>query len=170
MGTKKESMNKYKPQKVYTYFSQKDIERLRRICKNHEFGSIYHLLQYLGDCFLRVVDPQNDDNNEPVPHAIEEIFISPKEYHRIKRIAKKKKDAKHFEIQLLIPFGEFLNKRTKKLIINEQGLKIADEIKEIFEDNTDWEAEPDRGNSYYEGMNIKKKMDQRKIKSPNDLK
>lgn len=168
MGTQK-AINKYKPQKVYTYFSQKDIARMKEICKDYGFGSIYHLLQYLGDCFLRVADPTNDDNNEPVPHAIEEMFISPKEYHRIKRLAKKKKYSKKFEVQLLIPFGEFLNKRTKRLIINEQGLKMADEIKDMFNSNTDWETEPDT-NSYHEGMNIKQKPDQRKYQTPDDLK
>lgn len=83
-------------------------------------------------------------------------------------MAKKEKHSKKFEIQLLIPFGEFLTKRTKRLIVNEQGLKMADEIHDIFLSNADWEAEPDT-NSYHEGMSVKQKPDQRKYKTPDDL-
>lgn len=160
--------NKYKRQKIDTYVSLKDVNRLRSICTKYGFDSIYQLLQYLVDCFLRVADPANDENTEPVPHAIEEIFISPREYHRIRRLANKEKRSNKFEIQLLIPFGEFLNKRTKRLIINEQGLKMADEIKDMFNNNTDWETEPD-SNSFHEGMNVKQKPDQRKYQTPDDL-
>lgn len=153
---------KYKKQKIDTYVSLKDINRLRSICKDYEFSSIYQLLKYLVDCFLRVVDPANDDDNTPVPHAIEEMFISPREYRRIKRIVKNNKNSGKLEIQLLIPFGEYISKRTRKIIINEQGLKMADEIKDMFDTNSDWIS--------HDGMNIHHKPDQRKIKTPDDLK
>lgn len=157
---------KYKRQKIDTYVSLKDVDRLKSICTKYGFDSIYQLLQYLVDCFLRVADPTNDENNEPVPHAIEEIFISPREYHRIKRLAKKGKRSKKFEIQLLIPFGEFLSRQTRRLIVNEQGIQIADEIQDMFDIHTDWEAEPTgNGGSMY----VKQKPDQRKYKTPDDL-
>ncbi|MBF0577719.1 hypothetical protein [Dysgonomonas sp. GY617] len=152
----------YKKQKIDTYVSLKDINRLGLICKEYGFSSTYQLLKYLVDCFLRVADPANDDNNNPVPHAIEEMFISPREYRRIKRIVKNNKNSKKLEIQLLIPFGEYVSKRTRKVIINEQGLKMADEIKDMFETNSDWRSS--------EGMTVYQKPDQRKIKTPDDLK
>lgn len=160
----------YKGQKIETYASAKDIERLKKICNRYgEIDNIYKLLKYLLDCFLRVADPANDDNNEPVPHAIEEIFISPREYQRLKRLAKKSQSSKKFEVQLLIPFGEYLNKRTKRLIINDEGLRLSDEIQDIFSGNADWEAEPDT-TSNHEGLYMKQKVDQRKYKTPDDLK
>lgn len=162
------STKKYKRQKIDTYVSLKDVNRLRSICTKYGFDSIYQLLQYLVDCFLRVADPANDENNEPVPHAIEEMFISPREYHRIKRLAKKEKQSKKFEIQLLIPFGEFLSKRTRRLIVNEQGVQMANEIQDMFNGNADWESQPDT-NSTHEGMYTKQKVDQRKYKTPDDL-
>lgn len=165
MGTQT-SKQKYKRQKIDTYVSFKDVMRLKSICKKYGFDSIYQLLQYLVDCFLRVADPSNDESNEVVPHAIEEIFISPKEYHRLKRLTKNRSNKTKFELQLLIPFGEYINKRTKRLIINEEGIKLTDEIKDMFDSNSDW------GNSHFnhDEMNLKQNPDQRKYKTPDDLK
>lgn len=160
---------RYKRHKIETYVSLKDVNRLKSICKKYDFGSVYQLLKYLIDCFLRVADPTNDDNDMVVPHAIEEMFISPKEYHRIKRQARRNKSSKKFEFQLLIPFGEFLTKRTRRLIINDQGMKMADEIKDMFDTNTDWETEESSSGSH-QGMIIKQKPDQRKYKTPDDIK
>lgn len=157
---------KYKSQKIYTYVSTNDVERLQSICRNYGFDSVYKLQKYLVDCFLRVVDPRNDENTEPVPHAIAQMFIHPREYHRIKRLSKKDKKV---EFQLLIPFGEFITKQTRKLILNNQGMRMADEIKDMFDVNADWQTEPS-GTGSYDGMNMKQKADQRKYKTPDDLK
>lgn len=157
---------KYRGQKIYTYVSQADVERLQTIAETYGFNTIYQLQKYLVDCFLRVVDPSNDTNTEPVPHAIAEIFIHPREYRRIKRLAKKEKKG---EFQVMIPFGEFVTKQTRKAIINDQGVQMADEIKDMFDIHSDWEAEPTTRSSNYDGMNVKQKADQRKYKTPDDL-
>lgn len=157
------SHRKYKGQKLYTYASLDDVKRLKSITETYGFKTIYQLQKYLIDCFLRVVDPSNDTNDEPVPHAIAEMFIHPREYRRIKRLAK---NEKKIEFQVLIPFGEFITKQTRKAIINKQDVQMADEIKDMFETHSDWEAEPtgDGGSMY-----VKQKVDQRKYKTPDDL-
>ena len=102
---------RYKKQKIDTYVSIEDVERLKRICDKYSFKSIYQLLQYLVHCFLRVADPENDPITELVP----------------------------------------------------------DEIQDMFFDNSEWE---NHNHSRYShaGMIVKQKPDQRKIKSPDDLK
>ena len=159
---------KYKGQKIYTYVSVKDVQRLQAITDTYGFKSVYELQKYLVDCFLRVVDPANDTTNKPpVPEPIAEMFIHPREYRRLKRLHKKNKKP---EFQLLIPFGEYVkSKYTKKLIMNEQGMHMADEIKGMFNEYTDWESDPTE-KGVYDSMRIKPKVDQRIYKSPDDLK
>ena len=110
---KKKAMDKkkYKKQKIDTYVSVEDVARLRLICKDYGFNSIYKLLQYLVHCFLRVADPVNDPIDEPMPIEIEEMFT----------------------------------------------------------DNAEWEKH-EHSKGSHAGMNIRQKPDQRKIKSPDDLK
>lgn len=153
---------KYKGQKIYTYVSQSDMMRLQAIVKTYGLKSIYKLQKYLVDCFLRVVDPNNDTNNDPVPAQIEEMFIHPKEYLRIQSACKKNK---RHSIQLLIPFGEFKTNAVRRLEID----NISDEIIDMFESSTDWESQPTRATSNYSGMTVKRKPDQRKYKTPDDL-
>ena len=104
-------MKKYKKQKIDTYVSVEDANRLRLICKNYGYNSIYKLLQYLVHCFLRVADPENDPIDESMPIEIEEMFT----------------------------------------------------------ENTEWEKSQ-YSNHNHDGMNIKQKPDQRKIKTPDDIK
>lgn len=67
---------KYKKQKVYTYISVQDIERLKLLCMAYGFKSTYQILQYLLHCFLRVVDPENDTIDEPIQQEIVDMFIN----------------------------------------------------------------------------------------------
>lgn len=158
---------KYKGQKIYTYVSVKDVQRLESITDTYGFKSVYELQKYLVDCFLRVVDPENDTDEEPVPQAVAEMFIHPLEYKRLKNLSKKNRKS---EFQLLIPFGEYVkSKQTRRLIINEQGMQVHDEIKGMFNEYTAWESDPTEKGSY-ESMRIKPKVDQRIYKSPDDLK
>lgn len=84
MGKQPEEKNKYKRQKVYTYLSLKDIFRLKRICADYGFKSIYQLLQYLVHCFLRVADPANDPIDEPIPQEIEDMFTNNADWEKRK--------------------------------------------------------------------------------------
>lgn len=74
----------YSKQKIDTYVSAQDVERLKMICTKYEFNSIYQLLQYLVHCFLRVADPDNDPIDEPIPMEIEEMFILNSEWEKRK--------------------------------------------------------------------------------------
>ena len=111
MEKQPKNQTKYTKQKIDTYISAQDANRLKSICEKYGFKSTYKLLQYLVHCFLRVADPDNDLIDEP----------------------------------------------------------IAPEIEEMFTNNADWET---RKHSKYshEGMYMHQKPDQRKIKSPDDLK
>lgn len=151
---------KYKKQKIDTYVSVEDINRLKSICKKYGYNSIYELLKYLVHCFLRVADPENDPIDELVPDEIREMFISPKEYKRLK----KKKQG--FEIQLLIPYTEFKTNKVMKVSITDEGM--SEEIIEMFSNNSDWEKSNHSIGSHT-GMVKKQKTDQRKIKTANDL-
>ena len=157
------SSKKYRKQKIDAYVSVEDIARLKRICKESGFKSTYQLLQYLVHCFLRVADPANDPIDELVPDELREMFISPQEYRRLQK--KLKQPSKKFEIQLLIPFCEYKAKKMQKVTITKQ---LSDEIVEIFTENTDWEKNHHSFGSHKE-MIVRKKTDQRKIKSANDL-
>lgn len=162
-----QSHRKYKSQKIYTYVSHEDVKRLQDIASTYGFKTVYSLQKYLVDCFLRVVDPANDTDQDPVPQAIAEMFIHPREYRRLKRLSKKNKKQ---EFQLLIPFGEYLkSKQTRRLIINEQGMQMADEVKEMFNEYTEWETDPTEKGTY-DSMRVKPKKDQRVYQSPDDLK
>ncbi|MDR1340689.1 MAG: hypothetical protein LBK58_11655 [Prevotellaceae bacterium] len=110
MKNKEADGKKYKKQKIDTYVSIEDIARLRLICEEHNFKSIYSILQYLVRCFLRVADPVNNTIDKPV----------------------------------------------------------SIEIEEMFTDNAEWEKREHSLRSH-EGMNIKQKPDQRKIKTPDDI-
>lgn len=101
---------KYRKQKVNTYVSAADVERLSEIAKKYKYNSIYHLLQYLIHCFLRVADPEVDPIDETIP----------------------------------------------------------DEISEMFTQNSEWEERNYTYNSH-QGMVMRKRKDQRKIKNANDL-
>lgn len=161
---KEKSHKKFKKQKVYTYLSVQDVKRLELICKKYKYNSIYQLLQYLAYCFLRVADPENDPILEPVSDEIREIFISPREYKRLK-----KNISPDIEIQLLIPFSEYRANKVKKVIVNKDKMKLIEEITELFTDNAEWEKGSYSAGSHKD-MIVKKRPDQRKIQTANDIK
>jgi len=47
-----------------------DYQRLERVRKANHFRSSYEIMQYLIHCFLRVADPDNDQQYDPLPKAI----------------------------------------------------------------------------------------------------
>lgn len=166
--TQETKHKKYKKQKIDTYVSLEDLARLNMICKKYGYGSIYRLLQYLVHCFLRVADPDNDPIIEPVPDEIRSMFISPKEYARLNRKLKGDTSTLSLEIQLLIPFDGYRLKKVKKLTISEEGMRLSDEIEEEFAGNAEWEKSNNSFGSH-KGMIMRKKPDQRKIKTANDI-
>lgn len=156
--------HKYHGQKIYTYVSKSEIIRLKAISKTYGFNSVYQLQKYLVDCFLRSVDPINDTNEEPVPQAISEIFINPEEYISVNQ---SNVGSNVNKTQLLIPFGGPLNKEMHNKSMNAE---ISDEIQNMFDEHSNWETEPTITNSNYSGMKVKQTPDQRKYKTPDDLK
>jgi hypothetical protein len=73
---------KYRKQRIYTYLSVEDIGRLRLICKEYDIKSIYRILQYLVNCFLRVANPVNNTDDESLPVEIEEMFTGNAEWEK----------------------------------------------------------------------------------------
>lgn len=60
--------------KIFSRMDDKAYGRLAKIRKEYGFKSEYEILQYVVACFLRVADPENDTNPEPVPDEIESMF------------------------------------------------------------------------------------------------
>lgn len=48
--------------------------RVETIRDKYRFKSVYEISQYLWACFLRVADPDNDENDDPVPDEIKDMF------------------------------------------------------------------------------------------------
>lgn len=84
MNKQPEDKKEYKRYRVQTYVSPIDMKRLKAICEQYGFKSIYQLLQYLVHCFLRVADPRNDPIDEPLPLEIEEMFTDNAEWEKRK--------------------------------------------------------------------------------------
>ena len=159
---------RHKKQKVATFIPVPDIDRLKTICDKYGYKSIYKLLQYLVYCFLRVADPGNDPILETVPDDIREMFISPLEYKRLKKRLKNGK-SRNVEIQLLIPYTEYKTKKLKQATLTKKGVELSIEINQLFSDNAEWEKTNHLPGSHT-GMVVKKKPDQRKIQTVDDLK
>ena len=73
---------------IKTEIPKEYMRRLDEIVEKYNFRSRYQLLQYLVKCFIRVADPQPDE--EVVPADIEEMFegyqtVSKREFQDIKR-------------------------------------------------------------------------------------
>lgn len=60
--------------KVVTRLDLKQWERAERIRDKFRFKSLYEIDQYLWGCFLRVADPEHEDNDDPVPDEIRDMF------------------------------------------------------------------------------------------------
>lgn len=75
-------------EQIKTEIPAECMERLDAIVEKYHFRSRYQLLQYVIKCFIRVADPQPED--EVVPADIEEMFEgyqtpSKREFQDIKR-------------------------------------------------------------------------------------
>lgn len=84
MKKKPANQKKYTKQKIDTYISVQDANRLKSICEKYGFKSTYQLLQYLVHCFLRVADPANDPIDEPIPQEIEDMFTNNADWEKRK--------------------------------------------------------------------------------------
>lgn len=159
------TLRKYRKQKINTYVSAEDHQRLQRICKDYDFASIYELMKYLVNCFLRVADPKNDTSEDVLHQPIIEMFSNPHEYNRLRKPAKRgaKKPAKRkIAFQFTIPFTDL-----KKVETNEMNL--GDDVSEMFEECEDLSGIDDL--AYLDqGLNVEQKKDYRKIQTPDDLK
>lgn len=60
--------------KIVTRLSLDSWNRAEGIRAKFGFKSLYEMDQYLWACFLRVADPDNDENDDPVPDEIRDMF------------------------------------------------------------------------------------------------
>lgn len=60
--------------KIFSRISRYDYGRLENIRRKFGFKSNYQIMQFLLHCFLRVADPENDLQMEPLPEEIKEMF------------------------------------------------------------------------------------------------
>ena len=60
--------------KIFSRMDNEAYKRLSVIRNKYGFKSEYEILQYLVACFLRVADPDNDENEESIPEEIENMF------------------------------------------------------------------------------------------------
>lgn len=70
MGNKKKILTR----KVYSRVTPETYRRLDEIKGKYGFSSVYEILQGLIHCFLRVADPDSDQQSEPVAYDIEQMF------------------------------------------------------------------------------------------------
>jgi len=82
---KKDMRNKKKilTMKVYSRVTPETYRRLDDVKGKYGFRSVYEIIQSLVHCFLRVADPEQDVQIEPVPYEIEQMFsdLSESEKH-----------------------------------------------------------------------------------------
>ncbi len=60
--------------KIVARLSLAEWHRAESIRDKYGFKSIYEMNQYLWGCFLRVADPDRDEQEEPVPDEIRAMF------------------------------------------------------------------------------------------------
>lgn len=89
------SISKIEYIKIFSRISKSDYERLSTIRKKYKFKSNYEIIQYLVHCFLRVADPENDEQIEPVPKEIEDMFSDLSEADRKFMFVKPKRRCPH---------------------------------------------------------------------------
>lgn len=89
------SISKIEYIKIFSRISKGDYERLSTIRKKYKFKSNYEIIQYLVHCFLRVADPENDEQIEPVPKEIEDMFSDLSEADRKFMFVKPKRRCPH---------------------------------------------------------------------------
>ena len=81
--------------KVPVRIDPKQWERLDEIRKKFKFKSNYEIMQYILSCFLRVADPDNDTEIEPVPEEIEMMFSDLSDSERYFEYVKPKRSMNH---------------------------------------------------------------------------
>lgn len=81
--------------KVFSRVSKPNYNRLTEIRRKYGFKSNYEIIQYLVHCFLRVADPENDTQTEPVPEEIEQMFQGLSEAERHFMFQKPKRRCPH---------------------------------------------------------------------------
>ncbi len=91
MGKKRQILTK----KVYSRVTPETYRRLDEIKNKYGFGSIYEIIQSLIHCFLRVADPKKDQQTEPVPYDIEQMFTTLSEAEKHVEFEKPKRKAPH---------------------------------------------------------------------------
>lgn len=62
------------PKKIVARLDPIQWKRAETVRDKFGFKSIYEINQYLWACFLRVADPDNDTEMEPLPDEIEMMF------------------------------------------------------------------------------------------------
>lgn len=92
---KKKGICKVEYIKIFSRVSRADYERLTMIRQKYGFKSNYEIIQYLMHCFLRVADPDNDDQIEPVPVEIEQMFFELSEADKKFMFVKPKRRCPH---------------------------------------------------------------------------
>lgn len=68
------SKNKIERIRLVGRISKADFYRLEQIKMQYGFRSSSQILSYLTECFLRVADPANEIEREPVSKEIEDMF------------------------------------------------------------------------------------------------
>lgn len=68
--------------KIGSRVSLETYKRLDEIKEKYGFSSVYEIIQGLIHCFLRVADPEVDQQSEPVPYDIEQMFAEMSEAER----------------------------------------------------------------------------------------
>lgn len=60
--------------KVNTRVTPETYRRLQAIARAYGFRSVYEILQSLIHCFLRAADKEHDQQAEPLPYDVEQMF------------------------------------------------------------------------------------------------
>lgn len=84
--------------KIWSRLDPKQYKRLTSIVEKYGFKSEYQIMQYITAAFLRVADPDNDENEEPVPDEIRDMFYDLSEGERHFEFVKPKRKLPQHEI------------------------------------------------------------------------
>lgn len=84
--------------KIWSRLDPKQYKRLTEIAKKYGFKSEYQIMQYITAAFLRVADPDNDENEEPVPDEIQNMFADLSEAEKHFDFVKPKRKLPQHEI------------------------------------------------------------------------
>lgn len=87
-----------KPGNVVVRISPDAWKRLYEIKEKYGFKSIYEIMQYLVGAFLRVADPEHEENPDPVPDEIADMFNGFSEAERRFDYVKPKRKLNNYEL------------------------------------------------------------------------